>query len=225
MPATTLEAARAAIDGLMDSYRSIDDDGSSVLGTSLTSGKVYEAWAVCEVLRRLRDEEGYHATLRRSTKLAFKSAPGPINRDFPHFRLTKHKHSAIELWTDVEFLSMSHAHRGSAEPVGRGDRHELDVLVVPAGLHGRPSHRQVLIGVECKNTGYTKDLLRSILGVRRELSLLSPGTNTRFAHWPRVEVPAEPPSCLLVYSSDPTIGEYAAPGETFGIDFVHLPSP
>jgi len=75
--------------------------------------------------------------------------------------------------------------------------------------------------VECKNTGYTKDLLKSILGIRRELSLLRDDQRTRFSKWPRRLVPADPPSCLLVYSTDSAVLDYASPGEVFGIDFVH----
>src|SRR5207248_2691578 len=126
---------------------------------------------------------------------------------------------------DVEFVAMSYARRAQGASLSRGDYHELDIVVVPAGIGGRPAHDELWLGVECKNTGYTKDLLRSILGVRRELSLLSHPRATRFSTWPRTAVPADPASCLLVYSSDAAVSSFADPGEVFGIDFVHLPLP
>jgi len=104
-----------------------------------------------------------------------------------------------------------------------GDYHELDILIVDAGSSGRPRYDQIWLGVECKNTGYGKELLREILGVRRELSLLTDAKFTRFQNWPRMTVPANPPSCLMVYSSDEDVMDYAAPGLMFGIDFVHEP--
>jgi hypothetical protein len=104
-----------------------------------------------------------------------------------------------------------------------GDYHELDLAITDSGVSGRPSHSQIWLGVECKNTGYTKGLLKEILGIRRELSLLQNDRPTRFNSWPRTSVPAEPPSCLLVYSTDAAVNNYSSPGSVFGIDFYHEP--
>ena len=82
---------------------------------------------------------------------------------------------------------------------------------------------ELWLGIECKNTGYQKGLLKEILGIRRELSLLSNSKLTRFRVWPRTTVPADPASCLLVYSTDANVSDYAAPGEVFGIDFIYDP--
>jgi hypothetical protein len=86
-----------------------------------------------------------------------------------------------------------------------------------------PSAHTIWLGVECKNTGYTKNLLKEILGIRRELSLLKSSRSTRFSNWPRSSVPAEPLSCLMVYSTDQAVSGYSGPGGVFGIDFVHEP--
>ena len=83
----------------------------------------------------------------------------------------------------------------------------------------------MLIGVECKNPTYRKDMLRGLLGVRRELSYLYDPTPTPFRAWPRPVVPAIPPSCLLAFATDPRVTDFAAPGEVFGIDFLHEPLP
>jgi hypothetical protein len=61
--------------------------------------------------------------------------------------------------------------------------------------------------------------------VRRELSFVAPPEPTSFANWPRANVPANPPSCLLVYCSSQAVQQYKDPGKTFGIDFYFEPPP
>lgn len=195
----------------------------ALVPSSLTSGKLYEAHVLSLVLERLHDDEGLSVLLVNSRLIPLKSAPGPINRKYPHFELRRNGTLIAELWTDIEFLTLSYAQAGGALPPTPGDYHELDLVVVTPGLAGRPRHRDLLLGIECKNTGYTKGLLKSILGIRRELSLLQDERPTHFRSWPRSRVPADPPSCLCVYSTDPGVGGYTAPGRVFGIDFFHEP--
>jgi hypothetical protein len=81
-----------------------------------------------------------------------------------------------------------------------------------------------MLGVECKNRGYTKSLLKEILGVRRELSLLTDvSVSTQFNTWPEAAIRADPPSCLLVYSSDNAVKYYKSPGDLFSIRFEYDP--
>jgi hypothetical protein len=84
-----------------------------------------------------------------------KSAPGPINRSYPRIELRRSGVCVAELWTDVEFLSLSHASRRSGT-LTKGDYHELDLIIVEPGQQGRPRHDSVWLGVECKNTGYQR---------------------------------------------------------------------
>ena len=125
-----------------------------------------------------------------------------------------------EMWTDIEFVSLSHSIRGGGPPE-RGEYHEVDIVVLEPGLAGRPPHDSIWLAVECKNTGYHKGLLKEILRIRRELSLWQDPLRTQFRKWPRATVPAKPASCLIVYSTDRAVLEYARPGEVFGIDFRH----
>jgi hypothetical protein len=111
----------------------------------------------------------------------------------------------------------------SKAPLTLGDYHEIDVAIVAPNVSGRPQPTEIFLAAECKNTGYQKSLLREILGVRRELSLLDDPRATAFASWPRSSVPASPPSCIVVYSTDAQVLKYAAPGAYFGIDFFHEP--
>jgi len=188
---------------------------------SLTSGKLYEAHVLSIVIEKLATEESFQITLINSNFIPLKSAPGPINRSYPYFQLRRGGLVDAELWTDVEFISLSYDQRGVARPLQRGDYHELDILVTDTGVNGRPMHSNIWLGVECKNTGYTKGLLKEILGIRRELSLLQNPRSTKFSQWPRAQVPAEPNSCLMVFSTDPGVSNYTGPGEVFGIDFYH----
>lgn len=220
----SLQDLKDQIDLIVTGLGAVAANQPSIVPPALTNGKVYEAWALCHVLTELKSKEGYAPVLHRSSKVTLKSAPGPINVNFPCFVLHHPHQPTLEVWTDVEFLALSHHARGSP-PAARGDYHELDIVVVPAGVTGRPRHDQIVIGVECKNTGYTKDFLRSILGVRRELSLLTADQPTRFAHWPRCSVPATPTSSVVVFSTDSAVLDFADPGETFGIDLFHLPLP
>lgn len=188
---------------------------------SLTSGKLYEAHVLSIVLEKLATQEQFKITLLNSNFIPLKSAPGPVNRKYPYFQLRRNGRTVAELWTDVEFTALSFSQRSGGTALQRGDYHELDLLVTDTGVTGRPSHSQIWLGVECKNTGYTKSLLKEILGIRRELSLLQNPRSTRFSKWPRSQVPAEPNSCLVVFSTDQAVSSYQSPGEVFGIDFIH----
>ncbi|MGY1901218.1 hypothetical protein, partial [Nocardia gipuzkoensis] len=135
------------------------------------------------------------------------------------------KKSGVELavWTDVEFLTLGYGirRRGTGKVPESADYHELDIVIVPAGIQGRPPHHSLLIGVECKNTGFAKHMARAAFGVRRELSYITSPRPTIFHSWPRTEVPANPASVFLVYSTDPAICNYNESGQVFGIDFIH----
>lgn len=191
-----------------------------MLPKKLTAGKLYEAYVLAMVSRELVKSEGYSLRLVNDEFLPLQSTPLPINRSRPRVELRDNKCRA-EMWTDVEFLSLSYSMRGGGPPEP-GEYHELDIAVVEPGLNGRPPHDKIWLAVECKNTGYNKGLLKEILGIRRELSLLyDPPQTTAFQKWPRDRVPAKPPSCLVVYCTDQSVMDYARPGETFGIDFRH----
>lgn len=191
---------------------------------ALTDGKMYEAFILAVVAGQLATREGLSLRLANGHFLQLKSGHGPINRLYPCIEAYRGESLWGEIWTDVEFLTLSYA-QASRSNLTKGDFHELDILMVTPGASDRPRNDQILLGVECKNLSYDKRLLKEILGIRRELSLLQNERKTAFSSWPRTAVPAEPPSCLLVYSSSPEVLEYANPGEVFGIDFYHEALP
>jgi hypothetical protein len=189
---------------------------------SITEGKLYEAYVLSRTVAKLANDEGFTLILVGGSKLKLKSAPGAINRSYPHIELHRFGRCVAELWTDVEFLALSYSQGASGSPT-KGSYHELDILVVDVASQGRPPHSAVWLGIECKNTSYQKGLLKEILGIRRELSLLADPKKTKFSSWPRALVPADPASCLVVFATDAAVLEYSAPGDVFGIDFIHEP--
>lgn len=191
-----------------------------VVPPSLTAGKLYEAYVLSLVAQNLVTKEGLRLKLVNSNHVYLKSSAGPINRRYPRIDVARSGKKVAEIWTDVEFTSLSYS-RGAYSSLQRGHFHELDLVMVEANTSGRPSHQRVWLGVECKNTKYEKGLLKEILGVRRELSFLSKPRPTNFQSWPATSLPADPPSCLMVYSTDHRIKNYAAPGTFFGIQFIH----
>ena len=215
----TKQEAMARISALLQQYVAAQDPAEfDLLPKALTAGKLYEAYALALVSRDLAHSEGLTLRLVNGNYLPLKSSPGPINRSYPHVQLRRYGHVVAEMWTDIEFLSLSYTRGFHASPT-KGDYHELDIAVVEPGLEGRPRNDQIWLGVECKNTGYTKGLLKEILGVRRELSYLQDNHPTKFHTWPCVTLPCQPASCLLVFSSDPKVVAYARPGTSFGIEF------
>jgi hypothetical protein len=197
-------------------------DIEGLIPKALTAGKLYEAYVLALVCQQLKSHENCTLTLIGSSKITLKSSPGPINSAYPYIRVDRNGQHFANIWTDIEFTSLSASQSGKV-PLTLGDYHEMDIAVLSPGASARPLPAQVLLAVECKNTGYQKSLLREILGVRRELSLLQAPVPTAFSIWPRAMVPADPPSCIAVYSSDPSVLNYSGPSSFFGIDFFHQP--
>lgn len=215
----TRTEANARLNAILGKYVIAQDPREfELIPKAITAGKLYEAYSLALVSKQLVAAEGLQLMLMNGNYLPLKTSPGGINRRYPHIRLIRNSHVVAEMWTDIEFLSLSYSIRPTAKPT-KGEYHELDIAIVDPGLSGRPRVDQIWLAAECKNTGYTKGLLKEILGVRRELSLLSEDNPTRFQNWPRTSIPCNPASCLLVYASDAAVADYSRPGETFGIDF------
>lgn len=213
------ESAREAIDRVINGFAGATK--RLALPPADNAGKLYEAWVLTRLLEQLRDHEGFDITLREARELRLKSAPGPINRDYAHFLLER-PGLALEVWTDVEFIALSALRRGVGA-ISSCDFHELDIVAVPAGTNDRPPCGAILLGVECKNTPCRKDLLRSSLGVRRELSYIHEDLPTAFTSYPRATVPAYPASCLMVFSTDRRVEDFKPPGDIFGVDYKYEP--
>lgn len=229
MTQTELDKQKNKLEKLFAAYRS---SKNQIISSKLTRGKIYEAFILSKVLESLKKKEKLFIVLKNDNSYKLKSAPSPVNRKYPRFDLFKSRsdyvsnpHNAFaEVWTDVEFLTLSYAPHLKSRRPSLGEYHELDILVTAPRIpdNSRPANDQVYIGIECKNTNYKKSFLREILGVRRELSLLSNQQHkTQFTHWPRNSVNVSPASCLLVYCIDIAVNKYNASGKLHAIDFKH----
>jgi|ERR1051326_1341941 hypothetical protein len=196
---------------------------SGLLSPNAGEGKLYEAYILGIIARELTTREGCTLVLRNSNSLTLKSGGGGINRVYPRVDVFRGGELLGELWTDIEFTTLSYAKVGGQ--IMPCHYHELDIVLVPPLSNGKPPAADLIFAVECKNVSiYDKSLLREILGIRRELSLLTaPPMPTVFTAWPRAVVPADPPSCLVVYSTNAAVVAYKAVGDVFGIDFFHEP--
>lgn len=195
---------------------------TDLIPNDVVEGKLYEAHILACVVRDLATRERLELILRQGRRIVLKSSPGPINTTYPHIEVRRNGTHVADLWTDIEVTTLSYLSSGLSTPAP-GHYHELDIAMVDADVSDRPEPRHLWLGVECKHTPYSKAFLRQILGVRRELSLLTNRRPSNFSTWPVDTVPANPPSCLVVYSSSSAVLRYAQPGHFWGIDFVHEP--
>lgn len=220
---TSAEARKRITEAFSTAFGISSSSALKVLPPGDSLGKLYEAYVLTRVVRELRTNEGLQAVLVNSKSLTLKAGGGGINRSYPFVQLWKNGQTWGELWTDIYFttLSCDFANR-TGSPLAC-DYHEMDIVVVPPDTSGLPRSSDILLAVECKATSYGKNLLREILGIRRELSYLANPFPTRFTKWPRAWVPANPPSCVMVYSTDAGATNYQPAGDIFGVDFVHCP--
>lgn len=195
---------------------------TSLIPDVIATGKLYEAYVLALVCDRLKNLECCSLKFVGGSKLTLKSSPGPINKSYPHVEVAKNGVHIADIWTDVEFTSLSFFESGSPPP-SLGDYHELDIAITVPNADSRPNPHQVLAAIECKHTSYQKSFLRETLGLRRELSLLRPAQTTAFRYWPTDTVPAAPASCVLVFSTDRKIFQYQSPGQFFGVSFLYEP--
>lgn len=224
----TRAQAKAAIDAAIRQNISGPKKGlAALLPAGLLEGKLYEAKVLALLAKRLHFREGLTTRLVNGNNLQLSSSPGPIRRNRPHMQLmTRNGRMIGELWTDTEFLTLSHALSGAPAVGARsGFYHELDLLVLdtknPVADGAYPRHNQIWLGVECKHTAFHKHYLREVLGVRRELSLLAPPRLPRFRRLFPAGLPARPPSALLFCCRHSKVGGYRGPGPIYGVNFLH----
>jgi hypothetical protein len=184
-------------------------------------GKLYEAHVLATICQGLVSVEGLRASLVNNGSLRLKQKGGPINRQYPYFKFFRNKALFGELFTDIEFTSLSH-HLNGAAHISNGDYHELDIALLQPNCAGRPSYNQVLLAAECKNTSIKKSIIREVLGFRRELSFYSQHPNsTQFAFWPTSTTNSNPNSVHMLYCSHQRVNRYLQNCLRFGILLVH----
>ena len=188
--------------------------------------KAYELSSLIETLKALKSHiHGTVFTLMSGTHVRFRSKGGPINRGAWPFIEVRARHSVLaESWVDIECLALSAWKAGktiSGHPYGLA--HELDIVVVEPRASGRPAPDELYVGVEAKHRKFNKALLKELLGVRRETAFASsPGYNP-FAWWAADFLPTDPPSGIVLFCSDNSVGKYTDPADYWGIHMVYSP--
>jgi hypothetical protein len=194
-------------------------------------GTLYELWALTAVIRCLRQFEGLHITLIGGNQVHFRIKPGAVNRQRSFFEVKRHHVLIGELMTNVEFLTISRRERlfrnAQLANLQYSDYHELDLaLLTPNVAHQeRPRFDQVILGAECKDRSMSKEFVRNMLGLRRELSMYRGAPafpNPELAIFPRQQYGNHPASALMFYCNDPKVRNYRSIGDIFDIDLRYL---
>jgi len=210
------------IERLFSHYKTLTSADTRLL-KALTDGKLYELYVLSHVVRELY-ARGFRLTFR-GNDLQFKLSPGRIRPSDPHFEITSPDPLQRQLWlfVDIEFETLG-AGRGGGPP-DRSHRHEIDIVIVDVD-YGYPTYLNIAFGVECKAVAnFDKSILKEVLGVRRELSLLADHQRSILsAHGgvPQVDVPANPPSEYWLAYTDSVGNLYQQSPAAFGIEFRHL---
>jgi hypothetical protein len=229
-PLSNTDIARIKAD-ITRTLKPLMPTASSLAVTSLTSslqaagkldhrikGKLYEASVLAKLCEILHTQEGMTLKLVNGSHLVLNQKGGDVDHTKdPWIEVYDAQNLLIgEIWMNVEFLTLSHDVRSSQSGFTRtnSDYHELDIALIEPH-NGRsaykPTHEEVILGAECKCTKVTKDIVRSVLGLRRELSMLAPPPSSRppwavppkgyFKSWTSDN--SDPDSVLLLYSSSP----------------------
>jgi hypothetical protein len=197
---------------------------SGLLDGAKLYDKAYELSCFIQTVQELRAQDpGRSFVLVGGSSLTFRNKGGPIQRGaWPYVEVRSHGHAEAELWIDIEFTALSAwEQKKSMSYPTYGLAHELDILLVAPNVSGRPTPKEIYVGVEAKHREFSKSLLKELLGVRREMCYKSRGTN-RFAWWqPSGILPAKPASGLVLFCSGANVSNYVDPATFWGLSMVH----
>lgn len=202
---------------------------------ALTRDKLFEMLVLARLLRAFRRAYPKGPIVHRPpskggkvSELIVASKPALADRKrFSHFDLFDSVGNPMgEVWTSVEFESLSWGRNGGAPgKAPREARHELDVCVLRPGAGERPTHAQVIAGVSCKDVRTsTKENVREALGLRRETAFLR-DPQPSLVPWLVPQVPARPSAPIFLVSSDVGVRKYSSPVDAVGVyvRFVRRP--
>jgi hypothetical protein len=182
----------------------------------LTGGKLYELYALSRLLAELR-ARGWFPYFK-GARIELKASPGLIDPNSPHFELQRAPNSQpeYEIFTDIEVGTLG----ATLKPVNDYSRyHEIDLVVVPAGVTGRPDPEELAFGIECKATAnFEKSFVREVLGRRRELSYIHDPLPCPLDLTLTHTVPADPPSEYWLVYIDPAGDNYVESPAVFGVE-------
>ena len=190
----------------------------------ISKGKIYELYCLSRVVEQLK-KYGYNVSIQsRFRSIDFKASPGKIDRNKSYFTAHARNGVVFEIHTNIEVMTLGiDLNYSNLEHQDLSAYHEIDIVVIEQGLSGRPRYNQLILGVECKaDAHFRKPILKQVLGIRRELSLLSRLLPSKLAqavgkYFP--EIRANPNSEYWLAYIDPKGDRYKASPATFGIKF------
>ncbi|MDB5470143.1 MAG: hypothetical protein JWR84_1703 [Caulobacter sp.] len=228
-PAAT--TARAAIKRAFSARLVLSSAAAGgLIGQSTGQDKLYELKALLETMDRLpgRVWKSFHLIGASSPRFRYKGGK-IIRHQWPHIQMRIAGQPYAELWNNIEFASLSAIDEGRQPGYPTyADTHELDIIVTKIGQpDGYPRYDELKFGVEVKDRPYNKELLKALLGVRREMAYVFSGHGPAgvcpFAWWPMHGPGAVPDSALVAFASGGDITKYDGPEARFGLKMVHLP--
>ncbi len=214
------DQAIADIVSIFSGYDSLWSSATSEL-ESKKPGKLYELYVLTELLGNLR-RRGFTISFVGSS-IKFKASPGQIKLSDPHFHAVAPSGREFWIFVDIEFRTLGSEGHSAFD---FSHLHELDIVVVD-DTPPYPSYANVALAIECKCVGnFEKQLIKEALGVRRELSLLTPFEQesilSQESTGASIEVRAEPASEFWLAFTDPKGTQYAMSPATFGIELRHI---
>lgn len=215
------EDAKEQIDQLINAYQnSAGPDDECPIDT--TKGRMYELVVLSYLIDHLVSR-GFRFHFVGKV-LELKEKPSQIKPGDAHFEgVHRRTGQRVKVYTDVEVKGLGCV-RGGATDLSA--YHEVDLVVVDPSTNGRPDPDNVLLGVECKSGAFGKSIIKEVLGVKRELSLLAHDRPSTLSHISNgsVMVPSEPAIEFWLAHFDPKGQQYQDGPAFFGVD-VKLITP
>ena len=196
--------------------------GASInpLRLAASKGKTYELFCVAKTVEYLANLPNVSVKFV-GWNVDFKASAGKVDKSKSHF-IVSGNGKRFELFTDIEVKTLSFAYGMGV--TGKSSYHEIDLVLLENAMDGqRPSHNQVILGIECKaHDPFKKGIVRQVLGTRRELSLFDPQRQSSLSVLGKQGcVNAYPPSEFWLAFSDPSGMSYGSGPEVFSIEFKH----
>lgn len=220
-------------------------DASKVQMIKWGQGKLFELYTFVLLLKRMHDiPGGCTIKIHRLIKgqYIYNGAPTSADPERSHVSIKfPGMKNRFTVWQSVEFVGLSGLHRGPQ--MLSGDYHEADVIVLDApppkksDPKFRPIADDVALVIECKfMPSVSKQILRNMLGLRREMSYVGPDCASPFPTPNAMHLEAELPATrgekrsksshlILAYGfkwNNPIQHNWQHPGTRFGIDFWQI---
>ncbi|WP_457642699.1 hypothetical protein [Persephonella sp.] len=220
----TTEIEQTIIDKIKETFERLGVSSSSINIPDL-QGKTFELYSLSDIIEEL-EIKGFNLKLIPiNGNVQFANKPSKLDRSrFSHIRLYRNREK-YELWMDIEFIGISGDDVSlslETQIFRKNFVHELDIAVLENNIPNgeRPTYKEIHLAVECKDTqNFGKSILKQILGIRRELSLLSDTYRNKITN---NRINQNPPTEFWIYSSNPSVNNLQHVGNFWELKFKYL---